>query len=196
MNMHIDAVTIEMIEQSEEGVTGWAEIVTTAPQKAIKGAAKTNKPKAKAKSKAAAAPTVTSAEKDVKQLIVREMELKSEVTSIKDKLQGTEQSSEWANAYVTTIDEHFASIQAFRSNSDFLQKFERAVLSPEALKKLKKSGVAYFEELVRVKDSISKPIQAISDELVKINGMAIAAHSEFEDDSPQKKRAKKSSKVN
>ena len=203
LGMHIDNVSIEMVEQTPEGVQGWADVVTTAAargQKGGGGVAPRNKakPKAKPKSSPGDGGSVQALEKEAKGLLAKDMQARCDFNAFKDKLQPIEAeangSTAWAQPYISQVNDAFELINVFRTGSDFLQKFERCVLSPENLKKLKKDmGSEYHTNLVRLKDSLAEPLNTVGEQIAKMQNMALAAHPEqLEVVDSKKKRPRKS----
>ena len=134
-----------MVEQTPEGIQGWAEVVTTAAARqkgAIAGGpAPRNKSKAKAKPKSAPSSdggNVQALEKEAKGLLAKDMQARCDFNAFKETLQPIETltpgSTAWAQPYVIQCNDALDVLNSFRSGSDFLQKFERCVLSPESLK--------------------------------------------------------------
>lgn len=199
MGLTIDQVTLAMVEQTDEGVQGWSEIVSTAARGQAGGMAPKRakaKPKAKAKAAASDGSNAQALEKTAKGLLALDMQVRSDLGTFKEQMapieEATKGSTAWMIPYMNKCNEALEVINVFRSGSEFLQKFERCVLSTEALKKFKKeSGAEYHANLVRLQDSMKEPLTLLGVQLAKMQNMAIAAHPEqFETKEPKGKRRK------
>ena len=197
MGLNLDAVQIEAIEKTPEGIAGWADIQ---PMAMVRAGPKSGPAKAKPKAKPKTAPTdsVPAAEKELKKLLAKEMEVKEDMKSFQEKMDkvmaagDSSTSTAWAELDRKAIDEFMQELVVFRDGSEFLKSFERAVLSPDALRKIKKeSGTDYFSNLVHVQRFMGSALGKASDLIVKLNNMAMAAHPEFEvAGTPSKKQRK------
>lgn len=197
MGLNLDAVQIEAIEKTPEGIAGWADIQ---PMAMVRAGPKSGPAKAKPKAKPKTGPTdsVPAAERELKKLLAKEMEVKEDMKSFQEKMDkvmaagDSSTSTAWAELDRKAIDEFMQELVVFRDGSEFLKSFERAVLSPDALRKIKKeSGTDYFSNLVHVQRFMGSALGKASDLIVKLNNMAMAAHPEFEvAGTPSKKQRK------
>ena len=188
--LHVDAVSLSQVESSPEGVAGWADTLITvgggtssrSQPAAGRGAGGLPKPKGKAKAKPGGegGKTAGQYEKDLKSHISKEMTLTEEVNAFKEKLKDAEPDTAWADGYIKQLDEANKVISTFRENTQFLRSFEKACLSPEALRKLKKeTGDEYQACLLRCIDGISDPLNKANEILEKLKSMGIAANPDI-----------------
>lgn len=189
---HMDAVSLDDVEKSPEGVVGWSQAVVTVGTGGAScgrslgsgggnGNGGRNKAKAKAKSPGdgPSSKTLAQYEKDLKSLISKEMAIDEDLQSFKEKLADAAGSGEtgWSGCYLAQLEDLAKAVASFRDGNDFFKAFEKAALSPEATRRLRKeNGTDYQARVIKCIDGLGEHLTKSAETLTKMQSMGQAAH--------------------
>ena len=110
------------------------------------------------------------------------MTVTEDMVSVKDKLGKVcdDADKQWADSYIKQITAALNVVSQFREGDEFIRSFEKACLSAEATRKLKKEkGNEYQTHVLRCSTTLQEPLTTANDILAKIVNMGQAAHPDI-----------------
>lgn len=194
----LDAVTIEMVKDTPEGISGWADVMVTAAVAAKARAAP--KTKAKAKTKATAKPKpgdkpydLTDArnpERDCKGIMAALQTSDNSMSKLRDTIASDPETFAWTanfiKHYQDFVNDMDSKLMALNIK-DFMLEFRASALSPQALRELKKRyRDSYNSKLVKFCVNVGPVVQELTNISTRLTGMMLSAQGSLE--TPQKKR--------
>jgi hypothetical protein len=159
------------------------------------------KAKAKAKAKALTGPgdapaTSAQAEKEVKDVMAKEVQLKHHIADISSAIQQCPADWQWSTDFMRDIAKLEESLAAGKADREgFYNVMIASALSPGALKAFrKKHGTNYHLNLLRVIDTIRPLVNKLGELVTKVDDMAAANNPAGSSSAgtPIKKKQKKS----
>ena len=162
----VDAVSVQDVGNSEEGLDFWADVKLTV-NVALKAKAKA-KAKPKCRPDPGAAPTAQQTEKSLKAALASEYESGKMYLELKADIEENPANYRWGDTYIAETNALYEQIEEIKKTRQF-QDFAAATLSVEGMKKLKREqGEEFFPNLVRLVDSFKTKVQDLASSVEKV----------------------------
>ena len=110
------------------------------------------------------------------------MTVTEDLAFVKEKLADVieERDKFWAESYMKQVAAALEEVATYREDDEFIRSFEKACLSADATRKLKKDkGNEYQTHVIRCSTRMQQPLNTANDLLDKIMNMGQAAHPEL-----------------
>jgi uncharacterized protein YfiM (DUF2279 family) len=173
-NLCLERVSLDMVQSTELGVDGYAEIVVAIAAKAKAKASAKTKATAKTKVKAIAAEGgAVNVEKTLRSLIALDFSQTIAMTKIAQRVESCAEKWSWAKDFLQELtglatDKHGVKV----AHDGFLQSYAASVVCPTAMKELrKKIGKDYTTMLIRTMDAYKPLVDKYAEVLTKLERM-------------------------